>query len=244
MRPVAGRKATVGLRIRFGRRPPWRSCHERGDVTISILLADDHAIVRDGLRMLLEAQGDLKVIGSVADGREAVEQTRRLRPNVVVMDISMPEMNGIEAARAICERVPETRILILSMQGSSEHVYRALQAGARGYLLKHAAGTELVTAVRTLHAGRRYLSEEMNEAVFAEYLSKGQKASPLEQLSPRERDILQLIVEGKSNAEAARILCLSVKTVETYRSRMMQKLGIGDLAGLVKFAIEHGLTQL
>jgi len=213
-------------------------------MSISVLLADDHAIVRDGLRMLLEAHTDLNVVGAVADGREAVKEARRLRPDVVVMDISMPELNGIDAAHAICEALPETRVLMLSMQTGSEHVHRALQAGARGYLLKQAAGTELVAAVRALHAGRRYLTEKINEAVMSDFLNKRPVGSPLDQLSPRERSVLQLVVEGHSNAETARELSLSVKTVETYRSRLMQKLGIKDLPGLVKFAIEHGLTQL
>lgn len=213
-------------------------------MSIGILLADDHAIVRDGLRMLLEAHGDLKVVGAVADGREAVSEARRLRPDVVVTDIAMPGLNGIEAARTICETLPETKVLILSMESGPEHVFRALQSGARGYLLKQAAGAELVAAVRAVHAGRRYLSEAINETVVSDYLSKPQTASPLEKLSHRERTILQLIVEGHSNAETAQTLHLSVKTVETYRSRLMQKLGIRDLPGLVKFAIEHGLTAL
>lgn len=213
-------------------------------MSVAILLADDHAIVRDGLRMLLEAQSDLKVVGTAADGREAVNQARQLRPDLVVMDIAMPGLNGIEAARAICEALPETRVLILSMQSSPEHVFRALQSGARGYLLKESAGVELVAAIRAVHAGRRYLSEHISETVMSDYLSQRQTKSPLDRLSPRERNLLQLIVEGRTNAEAARTLCLSVKTVETYRSRLMQKLGIGDLATLVKFAIEHGLTSL
>lgn len=213
-------------------------------MTIDILLADDHAIVRDGLRMLLESNADLRVVGMVADGRAAVNEARRLRPHLVVMDISMPELNGIEAARAIVEALPDTRVLFLSMESSPEHVYRALQSGARGYLLKHSAAAELVTAVRAVRAGRRYLSEEISETVVSDYLNQRQTKSPLDRLSTRERNLLQLIVEGRTNAEAARTLCLSVKTVETYRSRLMQKLGIGDLATLVKFAIEHGLTSL
>jgi DNA-binding NarL/FixJ family response regulator len=213
-------------------------------MSISILLADDHAIVRDGLRLLLEAHADFKVVGSAADGREALNEARRLRPDIVVMDVSMPSMNGIEAAQAIGEALPATKVLILSQQSGSAHAHRALQAGARGYLLKQAAGNELVTAVRALHAGRRYLSAEINESVLSDYLNKRPVGDPLERLSARERNILQLVVEGRSNAEAARELSLSVKTVETYRSRLMQKLGIKDLPGLVKFAIEHGVTQL
>lgn len=213
-------------------------------MSISILLADDHAVVRDGLRMVLEAQGDLKVVGAAADGREALNEARRLRPDIVVMDIAMPGMNGIEAAQAIREALPATKVLILSQQTGSVHAHRALQAGASGYVLKQGAGNELVAAVRALHAGRRYLSAEINESVLSDYLNKRPVENPLERLSPRERNILQLVVEGRSNAEAARELSLSVKTVETYRSRLMQKLGIKDLPGLVKFAIEHGVTQI
>lgn len=212
-------------------------------MSIRVLLVDDHTVVRDGLRMLLEAQADLAVVGDVSDGRQAVAETRRLKPDVVVMDVEMPELNGIEAARLIGEAVPDTRVLILSSQAGPAHVHRALQAGVRGYLLKDAAGAELVSAVRALHAGRRYLSAEINEAVLAGYGSNPAE-SPLDRLSGRERQILQLVVEGRTSAEAARELSLSVKTVETYRSRLMDKLGIRDLPALVKFAIEHGLTQL
>ena len=213
-------------------------------MSVGILLVDDHAIVRDGLRMLLEQHGDLKVVGAAADGREALNEARRLRPDIVIMDISMPGMNGIEAAQAICEALPATKVLILSQQASPVHAHRALQAGARGYVLKQAAATELVTAVRALQGGRRYLSAEINESVLSDFLNKRPVESPLDLLSPRERHILQLVVEGRSNAEAARELNLSVKTVETYRSRLMQKLGIKDLPALVKFAIEHGVTQI
>ncbi|HUR41768.1 MAG TPA: response regulator transcription factor [Verrucomicrobiae bacterium] len=213
-------------------------------MTIDILLADDHVIVRDGLRMLLESRGEMKVVGTASDGREAVMESRRLRPHVVVMDISMPTLNGIEAARAITEALPDTKVLILSMEKSPEHVFRALQAGARGYLLKGSAGAELVAAVQAVHGGRRYLGHEINETVVAEYINKGRPDSPLENLSARERSLLQLIAEGHSNGEAAKTLCLSIKTVETYRSRLMQKLGLNDVTALVKFAIEHGLTDL
>lgn len=210
---------------------------------IEILLADDHAVVREGLRLLLESRGDLKVVGVASDGREAVSEARRLRPHVVVMDISMPALNGIEAARAITQALPDTKVLILSMERSPEHVFRALQAGARGYLLKQSAGTELVAAVHAVHGGRRYLGQEINETVVAEYINKGRPDSPLERLSTRERNLLQMIADGCSNAEAARSMCLSVKTVETYRSRLMQKLGLHSVPKLVKFAIEHGLTD-
>jgi DNA-binding NarL/FixJ family response regulator len=211
---------------------------------ISVLLADDHQVVRDGLKTLLEAQPDLRVIGVAADGREAVTNAAQLKPDVVVMDISMPDMNGVEAARRIHGSRPETRIVMLSMHSDAEHVYRALEAGATGYLLKNSAGSELVAAVRAVHAGRRYLTEKINEMVIAGYLGENRAESPLQSLSKRERDILQHIVDGRNNRETAELLHISVKTVETYRSRMLQKLGIKNVTDLVKFAITHGLTQV
>lgn len=212
-------------------------------MSISILLADDHAIVRDGLKTLLEAQSDLRVAGQAANGREAVSAAAELKPDVVVMDISMPDMNGVEAARRIRVAQPATRVVMLSMHGNAEHVYRALEAGATGYLLKESAGAELVAAIRAVHAGRRYLTEKVNELVIAGYLGERGAGSPLESLSKRERDILQHIVDGRSNRETAELLHLSGKTVETYRSRMLKKLGVRNVADLVKFAISHGLTQ-
>ena len=211
---------------------------------ITILLADDHAMMRDGLQAILEGQPDLRVIATVADGSAAVAAAREHRPAVAVLDIGMGGLNGIDAARRIGEVSPATKVLIVSMHSSPEYIYRALQAGARGYLLKESAGSQLVAAVRVVHSGRRFLSEKIKDTVIAEYLGEGRASSPVEGLSARERSILQLIVDGASNAEAGKILNLSVKTVETYRSRMMQKLGINDVPGLVKFAIEHGITQI
>jgi len=216
-------------------------------MSITVFLADDHAVVRDGLRVLLEALPDIKVIGDAANGRETVRRVARLCPDVVVMDIAMPELNGIEAAREITQVCPSTQVIILSMHSTTEHVFRALQAGARGYLLKESAGIEVVNAVRAVHAGRRYLSLKISDSLIDDYVHQRQAAetsSPLARLSPRERQVLQLVVEGKSSAEIASILSLSLKTVETYRSRLMQKLGISDLPSLVKFAIQHGLTPL
>ena len=211
---------------------------------IRVILADDHAVVRDGLRVLLEAQSDVEVVGAAANGRQAVRLVGELRPDVVVMDIAMPELNGIEATQQIHDALPATQVLVLSMHSTTEHIFRALQAGARGYLLKDSAGAEVVDAVRVVHAGRRYLSQKIASTVVDDYISERQRASPLDSLSRRERQILQLVAEGKSSAEAAAMLFLSPKTVDTYRSRMMQKLDIGDLPSLVKFAIQHGVTQL
>jgi DNA-binding NarL/FixJ family response regulator len=212
-------------------------------VKIRVLLADDHAAMRDGLRALLQTQADIDVVGVASNGREAIDAARRLKPQVIVMDIAMPELNGIDAALKVREILPDTRIVMLSMHGTSEHIYRALQGGASGYLLKESAGDEIVAAIRTVHAGRRYLSERISDTMIADYLNERHTASPLEKLSPRERAVLQLVVEGRSNAEIAQAVSLSVKTVETYRSRMMQKLGVADLPALVRFALEHGLTR-
>lgn len=212
---------------------------------VTVLLADDHAVVRDGLRALLEAHADLLVVGDASDGRSAVRQTEALRPNVVVMDVGMPELNGIDATEQIRQASPATEVVILSVHSDSEHVFRALRAGARGYVLKEAAGQEVVQAIRDVHAGRRYLSMRIADTVAADFVRLRQEApsrGPLDSLSAREREVLQLVAEGKSSAEIAARLSLSVKTVETYRSRLMLKLDIHDIPGLVKFAILHGLT--
>jgi len=211
---------------------------------ITVLLADDHAVVRDGLRVLLEASGGIHVVGVAPDGRAAVEEARRLRPEVIVMDIAMPELNGIDATMEILKVHPDASVVILSMHYSSEHVYRALHAGASGYVLKESAGAEVAQAVKAAASGRRYLSSKITDTVIEDYLREGRREGPLQSLSPRERQILQLTVEGRSSTEIAATLHLSPKTVDTYRSRLMQKLAIDDLPGLIKFAIQNGLTAL
>ena len=216
-------------------------------MSISVFLADDHAVVRDGLRYLLEAQPDITVVGDAADGRQTLQYVEQLRPDVVIMDIAMPELNGIEATRRIRTDCPSTQVIILSIYSTEEHVSRALQAGARGYVLKESAGIEVVNAVRAVHSGHHYLSQKLSDQLIDDYLhqikTSGEK-DPLVRLSPREKEVLQLVVEGKSSAEIAAALSLSIKTVETYRSRIFQKLDIDDLPSLVKFAIQHGLTPL
>ncbi len=214
---------------------------------ISVFLVDDHAVLLDGLRALLELAGDIEVAGTAHDGRAAVDEAERLQPDVVVMDIALPLLNGIDAARIIRERHPDIDVIILSMHATQEHVYRALQAGARGYLLKEAAGEELLAAVRTVASGGRYLGSRIADIMIDDYVrAEGHETarSPLEKLSAREREILQLVAEGKSSARIGEILHISPKSVETYRSRLMQKIGVCDIPSLVKFAIQHGLTTL
>lgn len=214
-------------------------------MSITVFLVDDHTIVRDGLRYLLEAQKNIRVVGEAPDGREAIRKVKRLRPDIVIMDILMAGLNGIEAAGQICRECPATRVIMLSMQSSSESIVRALKAGASGYLLKESAGRELVNAIHEVHAGRRYLSPKVSEQVIGACLNRAEEMrDPLASLSRREREVLQLVVEGRTSAEIADTLFLSVKTVETYRSRLMQKLGIRDIPALIKFAIQHGLTPL
>lgn len=214
---------------------------------IRVFIADDHTVVREGLAHIVAAQPDMEVVGDAGNGRDAVAQIRQLRPDVVIMDISMPELNGIDATLQITQTVPESRVIILSMLGTSEHLYRSLQAGAQGYLLKDAAGRMLVEAVRAVHAGNRFFSDEMTRMLVEDYVQQretGPQISPLDRLSGREREILQLVVEGRSSAEIAEVLSLSPKTIETYRSRLMSKLGIKDMPSLIKFALQHGLTPL
>lgn len=216
-------------------------------MSISVFLADDHTIVRDGLRYLLEAQADITVVGDAANGRQTVQLVKQLCPDVAIMDIAMPELNGIDATYQICRDCSATQVIILSMYSTSEHVNRALSAGALGYVLKESAGIELVTAVRTVHAGHHYLSQNLSDRLIDDYLvhrKTSEEAGPLERLTPREREVLQLVVEGNSSAQIATMLSLSVKTVETYRSRILHKLAISDIPGLVKFAIQHGITTL
>jgi DNA-binding NarL/FixJ family response regulator len=215
-------------------------------MTINVVLADDHTIVRDGLRALLEANTEIKVVGDAASGVEVVDKVDQLKPDVVIMDISMPEMNGVVATRRILEDNPDVRVIILSMLGTADNVFHALQAGARAYLLKESAGREVVDAVRTVYAGEMYFSRPITSTVVNDYMQARTETQneSLESLSPRENEILCLVVEGKTSAEIGKRLNLSPKTIESYRSRMMQKLGISDLTELIKFAIKNGLISL
>lgn len=211
--------------------------------TISVFLADDHAIVREGLVQLLQLQPDLVVVGTCADGRESLEQIRKLLPDVAVLDISMPGLNGIEITAALRDLGLPVSVVVLSMHSSAEHVFRALEVGAKAYLQKESAAIEVVDAIRAVHAGRRYLCTR-TAALVAGYVGGSATQSPMASLSRREREILQLVAEGHSSAEIGKLLALSPKTVDTYRSRFMQKLGLTDVVSLVKFAIQQGLITL
>ena len=216
-------------------------------MSIKVFLADDHRMVRDGFRLLLETQSDIKVVGEAGNGRETVRQVVKLAPDIVLMDIAMPDLNGIEATQQIFEECPATKTIILSMFSTTQHISRAFKAGARGYILKESAGDNLIKAVRMVYGGKIFLCEEISEVVVGDYVRKHETVEvvePLARLTSREREILQLLVEGKTNKRIAEILFLSPKTIETYRSHLMQKLGIKDMPGLVKFAIQCGITSV
>ena len=209
---------------------------------IKILIADDHAVVAEGLKHLIEAQSDMQVLAIVGDGREAVRRAEELRPDVVIMDLSMPELNGADATRALLEQDPERRVIVLSMYADHEYVRRALKAGALGYVVKRSAAKDVVEAIRAVHTGQRYLSPLVAEAVKEP--AQAGKEDRLARLSTREREVLQLLAEGKTGTEIAQRLSLSPKTVETYRARLVETLGIRDVAGLVRFAIQRGIISL
>jgi DNA-binding NarL/FixJ family response regulator len=207
---------------------------------INVVLVDDHAVVRDGL----QSQPDVRVIGSFADAAAAVQFACEARPDVVVLDVAMPGLSGIEAARQIHDLCADARILMLSMHSSAEYVDQALRAGADGYVLKESAGAEVVEAVRIVHAGGRFLSKKISPQALAEYVRQRGVDQPLDRLSPREREVLKLVVEGHTSNEIAGRLGVSPKSVDTYRSRLMLKLGVDDLPSLVKFAIRNGITTV
>ena len=214
---------------------------------IRVLVADDHAIIREGLRVMLGNQPDMDVVGVAANGREAIRLVDDHDPDVAVIDISMPELNGIEAFQQMLPRHLHMNVVVLSIHETKPYVYRALKAGAKGYLIKETAGLEVVDAVRAVYRGERYLSQRINDLlmdVSFRPLETSLEDNPLEALSRREREILQLVAEGKTSQQIGEILSISPKTVDTYRSRLMHKIGVDDVAGLVKFAIQHGVISL
>ena len=208
---------------------------------IRIVLADDHAVVRRGCRMILAAQPDMEVVGEASDGPGAIDLAARERPDVVVMDIGMPGMNGIDATRAIVQANPAARVLALSMQKDGVYVREMLRAGAKGYLLKDSGEPDLLAAVRAVHAGKGWLSPGVSDAVIEDY--RRHVTDPIDLLSPREREVLRMIAESKTNKEIAQALSLSVYTVEAHRGRIMEKLNLHSIAELVRFALRKGLID-
>jgi two-component system, NarL family, response regulator NreC len=206
-----------------------------------VLLADDHAVVRQGFRMILSSQPDFEVVGEAANGLIAVELAAELQPDVVIMDVSMPELNGIEATRRLSEASPRSRVLALSMHKDAVYVREILKAGARGYLLKDAMDTDLIGAVRAVAQGEGYISPAVADAVLSDY--RRHVSEPIDLLSSREREVLQLIAEGKTNKEIANKLNLSVYTVEAHRGRIMEKLNLHNGGELVRFAVRAGLVD-
>lgn len=208
---------------------------------VRILLADDHSMVRQGFRRILEAQEDFEIAGEACNGKQAVELAEQLRPDVVVMDVAMPGLNGIEATRRICESSPGTRVLALSMHRDSVYVREILRSGARGYLLKDAFDADLVAAVRAVARGEGYIAPAVADSVLADY--RQHVTDPVDLLTPREREVLQLIAEGKTNKEIASLLNLSVYTVDAHRGRIMEKLNLHSTGELVRFALRKGIID-
>lgn len=219
--------------------------HEPGP-KIRVLLADDHTILRAGLRMMLDAQPDIEVVGEASDGKQALAEAQRLLPDLVLMDITMPEMNGIEATRQIKRSLDTTRVLILTMHENEEYLFQVLRAGASGYILKEAAGTELISAIRIVFSGRFYMSPSAQSMMVGDYLQRvrsGEERDSYSALTEREREILKLVAEGHTNNQIAERLFISPKTVDTHRTHIMDKLNLHSRAELVKYAIRRGLLE-
>jgi two-component system, NarL family, response regulator NreC len=208
---------------------------------IHILLADDHAVVRQGFKMILAAQPDMEIVGEAGNGREALDLAGQLQPDVIVMDVAMPELNGIEATRRIADLSPRSRVLALSMHKDSVYVREILRAGARGYLLKDSIASDLLAAVRAIARGEGYLSPGVSDAVLNDY--RRHVTDPIDLLTSREREVLQMIAEGKTNKDIATVLNLSVYTVDAHRGHIMEKLNLHSVTDLVRFAVRAGLVD-
>ncbi|MFY9550978.1 MAG: response regulator transcription factor [Thermoanaerobaculia bacterium] len=211
---------------------------------IRVLVADDHTILRQGLVGILKASDEMEVVGEAAEGSEAVEKALKTRPDVVVLDISMPRMNGLEAARRIREALPSTRILVLTMHDDEEYVLQMVRAGASGYLLKEGAASELLAGIRALKAGKAHFGPHAAKALSDAYQRDSDRpGDPYGTLTDREREVFQLVVEGKHNAEIAKLLFISPKTVDNHRTRLMEKLGLHSTGELVRYAAKHKLLH-
>ena len=211
---------------------------------IRIFLAEDHTIVRKGIRTLLESEENIEVVGEAADGREVLKKIEGLNPDVVLMDISMPQLNGLEATRQLKKAMPDVKVLVLTVHLNEEYIYHALRAGASGYLVKHVDVTELITAVNAVYRGESYLSPSVSKKVIDEYIRKAEEnmgEDSLDYLTSREREVLQLIAEGHTNKEIGDLLSISVKTVEAHRANLMGKLDLHSTAELTRYAIRKGV---
>ncbi len=214
---------------------------------IKVFLAEDHTIVRKGIRSLLDGQPDIEVVGEAANGREAVEQVQKLQPDIVLMDITMPELNGLEATVRIKKEQPHIKVLVLTMYTNEEYIHQLLQAGASGYLDKHTAPNELLLAIQAVHRGDPFLSPSISKTIIEEYLRQSEETElddNYHKLSSREREVLQLLAEGYSYKDVAEKLQISVKTVGVHRVNIMEKLNISNSAELVKYAIRKGIISL
>lgn len=214
---------------------------------IRVLLAEDHTIVRKGIRSLLDNEPDMEVVGEASDGRETVEKAEKLIPDVVLMDITMPQLNGLEATRQIKKLLPDIKILGLTMYTNEEYILQLLQAGGSGYVVKQSAPSDLIAAIRAVYRGDSFLSPEVSKVIIDEYLKQAGQTGPetsYDKLTDREREVLQLITEGLSNREIADKLHISVKTVGVHRTNLMEKLNIHNTIDLVKYAIRKGIIRL
>jgi DNA-binding NarL/FixJ family response regulator len=213
---------------------------------MTIVLADDHHVVRQGLRSLLEAEPDCSIVGETGDGLEAVQLVERLQPDLLVLDLMMPSLNGLEVTRQVSQRSPRTRVVILSMHANEAHVLEALRAGAAAYVLKESTSAELVRAVREAFAGRRYLGTPLSERAIEAYVQKAESAAldPYEMLTAREREVLHLVVEGHTSAEIADRLFIGRRTVETHRANLMRKLGLRTHTDLIRYALQQGILPM
>jgi DNA-binding NarL/FixJ family response regulator len=213
---------------------------------IGVLLADDHAVVRQGLRALLEAEGDIAVVAEAENGRQALAQAKKIMPDVVVMDVAMPGMNGLEATRQIVRNVPSSKVLVLTSYGDDDCVTQLLEAGATGYLVKQTAAADLLKAIREVHHGNAFFSPSIAKRLRqqeSEALANGQPVSRIARLTSREAEVLQLVAEGYANKQIAAELCISIKTVEKHRQQAMNKLNIHDIAGLTRYAMAKGWVE-
>ena len=213
---------------------------------IKVVVADDHTILRQGIKALLDNQEEIEVVGEAKDGREAIKAIEELSPDVILMDIAMPGLNGLEATRRIKKKFPKTKVVVLTMHTNEEYIFQILNAGADGYLVKETAFQDLISAISSVHRGEAFMSPSISKKVMTDYIQRaqGEERVGFDTLTTREREILQLVAEGNSNKKIAEVLFISPKTVETHRAHIMDKLNIHDRAGLIKYAIRKGMINL